>query len=142
MINLNTGEIEFNGVLITPNCTLADFEQYAGDKVEIIKFDELSGSIRFLQLIENNGVKAQIEIEIDGDDGSRIVEISPIRPQGGYEGMLEDSKKWLNGVTIGEYSSTDEKISGTYEWGHIYAHHYMSRDYGLMGGTINIEYKR
>ena len=142
MINLETGEIEFNGILITPNCTLADFERYAGDKVEIIRLDESSGSIRFLNLIENNGVNAQIEIDIDEDEGSRLIEISPIRPQGGYEGMLEDSKKWLKGVTIGEYITTDEKISGTYEWGTIYARHYMSRDYGLMGGTINIEYKR
>lgn len=55
--------------------------------------------IRFLELVENNGVNAQIEIDIDEEDGSRVVEISPIRPQGGYEGMLEDSKKWLEGVT-------------------------------------------
>ncbi len=142
MLNLENGEIEFNGVLITPNCTLADFEQYAGDKVEIIKIDEVSGSVRFVDLVGNNGVNAQIEIDIDEEEGSRVVEISPIRPQGGYEGMLEDSKKWLEGVTIGEYTSTDEKISGTYEWGTMYARHYMSRDYGLMGGTINIEYKR
>lgn len=142
MLNLENGEIEFNGVLITPNCTLADFEQYAGDKVEIIKIDEVSGSVRFVDLVGNNGVNAQIEIDIDEEEGSRVVEISPIRPQGGYEGMLEDSKKWLEGVTIGEYTSTDEKISGTYEWGTMYARQYMSRDYGLMGGTINIEYKQ
>ena len=48
MINLETGEIEFNGVVITPHCTLADLNSMKVIKLKFLDLMNLPAPYDFL----------------------------------------------------------------------------------------------
>lgn len=55
--------------------------------------------------------------------------------------LLDASKLWLKGVAKGKYDETSDSIVGSYDWGYICAQYREDRDYGRVGGEIDIEYK-
>ena len=54
--------------------------------------------------------------------------------------LLDASKMWLRGMAKGDYIEKENIISGKYDWGYIIAQYKEDKDYGLVGGEINIRY--
>ena len=54
--------------------------------------------------------------------------------------MLTASREWFKGFSIGDYIDDEYGIIGEYAWGYIIAQYREDRDYGTVGGEINIYY--
>ena len=140
MINLNTGVIEIDGVVITPTSSLKDFEKY-GDKVDIHNRGNGRGVVRLVKMINSDGVNAGIKIYIDENDARRKVVINPLMGNCSEMGKLEASKQWLRGMAIGEYIEDNDSLYASSDWGYMVAQYHDDRDYGTIGGEIIIKYK-
>lgn len=140
MIDLNTGKIEFNGVVIKPKFTLNELKQFEPTKIDVFERKNGRGIARFNDLVKSNGIDAQIKIEINEKLGLRRVVIIPSLEKTDVDGLLIASKLWLKGIAQGTYEEHVDSISGRYAWGHISAQYKEDKDYGLVGGEIIISY--
>lgn len=141
MIDLNTGKIEIDGVVVEPKFMLNDLKQFSPIKVDVFDRGNGRGIVRFNNLIKSNGINAQIKIEINEKLESRRVVITPALEGTGVDGLLAASKLWFKGIVQGTYEEHDDSISGKYMWGHISAQYREDKDYGLIGGEIIISYE-
>ena len=138
MIDLKTGIMEFNGVVIKPHCMIKDFEKYGPDKIDINNLGNGRGIISLIELVNSNGLDAEVYLEIDEKANRRDVIITPEY----RKDLLTSSKLWLRKMTInGDYEERENSIGGSYDWGYIYARYRNDRDYGVIGGEIIIAYK-
>lgn len=65
MIDLTTGIMNINGILIGPNVCLNDFLPYNNEIVRVRDRGNGSGIVRFINPISSNGIDASIKIELD-----------------------------------------------------------------------------
>ena len=140
MIDLVTGNIELNGVIINPNVLLVDFEKYGEEIVHINNRGNGRGIVRFKQMIKSNGIDAAIKVSIDEEINFRSVTITPTLQNTSGLTVLDASKQWLRGMAIGEYVENENVIRGKYRWGYMCAQYRDDRDYGVVGGDIRIRY--
>lgn len=141
MIDLETGRIEINGVVIEPHFMMHDFEKYGKEKVDIHNRGNGRGIISILEFVNSNGIDAEVYIEINEKLDARRVIITPVLSDSEEMTLLEASKLWLKGMANGNYIERPNSISGSYGWGYIAAQYRRDRDYGVIGGEIIIEYK-
>ena len=139
-IDLKSGRIEIDGVVIEPKFTIKDFEKYDPNKISILNRGDGHGIIRILGYVNSNGIDAQIVIEIFEKMDSRRVIIFPSLDGKNGMSLLDASKAWLKGIANGSYAESADSISGTYEWGHLSAQCREDRDYRVVGGEIIIHY--
>lgn len=140
MIDLSTGIIEFNNIVIKPDSEIEDYFNLSSDILEFVEIEPKFVSLLFKNPIENNGIKANIVFYIDENENSRFVTISPFNFDPNLE-TLEASKIWLEGITEGgKYKTTESSIIVDYNWGYLIAQYYPDRDYGIIGGDIHIRY--
>ena len=138
MIDLRSGRIDINDVVIEPHFKIRDFEKYDSNKISVFDRGNGRGIISFVEYVHSNGINAQIKIEINEKIDSRRVIITPSLQGMGDMKLLDASKAWLKGMANGPYSETADSISGKYEWGYISAQYREDRDYGVVGGEIII----
>lgn len=142
MIDLKTGIAEIEGVVMCPDSKLKDFKKYDADLVDVDLWGEGWGIVMIKKWVRSNGVDASVKFQIDEGENSRQLIIEPtLINQSGMK-LLDASKKWLKGMTLGSYKETDNAIMGEYDWGYLIAHYVPDRDYGVIGGEIKIEYGR
>ncbi len=139
-IDLESGRIEIDGVVIEPKFTVQDFEKYDSNKISIFNRGNGRSIISILGYIHSNGVDAQITIEINEKADFRRVIIFPSLDGKNDTSLLNASKAWLKGMANGSYAESADSISGEYEWGHLSAQYREDRDYGVVGGEIIITY--
>lgn len=140
MIDLTTGIMNINGILIGPNVCLNDFLPYNNEIVRVRDRGNGSGIVRFINPINSNGIDASIKIELDEMVKLKNVIIIPSLANTNGMTLLDASKMWLRGMAKGEYIEKDDIITGKYDWGYINAQYEEDRDYGMVGGEINIHY--
>lgn len=140
MINLDTGRIDFNGIVIKPDFKLGDFKKYFPEKVDITERENGRGIVCLKHSINSNGINAEITIYIDEKFNFREVVIFPILEENGDKNLLESSKQWLKGCAKGSYKEDSGSICGSYKWGYISALYAKNRDFGTIGGEIIIRY--
>lgn len=140
MINLNTGVIELDGIVITPKSTLKDFKKYR-KKVDIDDMGNGRGTVGLVNSFSSNGINAEIEIDINEDRKYMYVYINPSIENHPKLETLEASKQWLKGIVIGEYTEDEDSLYGTYDWGYIVAQYREDRDHGIVGGEITMKYE-
>ena len=137
MIDLKTGIVEFNGIVIEPHCMIKDFEKYGPDKVKIQDCGDGRAIISLKKWVNSNRINADVYLEINEKANRRDVFITPIS----RKDLLTASKLWLKEMTInGDYEEREYSIGGNYDWGYIYARYRNDRDYGVTGGEIVISY--
>lgn len=140
MIDLTTGKIKFNGIVINPHVSLSDFAKYKQQEISIFYRGNGRGIVRFTKPVENNGIAARIKIEVNETSGSTRVIITPALESPQKMDLLQASKLWLRGQATGGYSETDDSISGKYGWGYLSAQYNQDGHYGRTGGKIIIVY--
>ena len=140
MINLQTGELEFNGVIINPWTTLEDYECY-NNKVDIFLRGNGRGIIRVVNQISSNGVNAKVKIEINENIKTKRVIITPMLNKEQNCDLLQASKLWLKGQMSDRYNKDENSIRGEYSMGYISAQYVNDECYGLTGGEIIIDYR-
>lgn len=142
MIDLETGIMDIEGVVMTPDSKLEDFKKYDTNLVGIDVWGKGWGIITIKKWIRSNGIDAGVKFRIDEGENSRQIIIEPtLINQSGMK-LLDASKKWLKGMALGSYKETDNSIIGEYNWGSLIAHYVPDRDYGIVGGEIKIDYSR
>ena len=142
MIDLETGIMDIEGVVMTPDSKLEDFKKYDANLVGIDVWGKGWGIITKKKWIRSNGIDASDKFRIDEGENSRQIIIEPtLINQSGMK-LLDASKKWLKGMALGSYKETDNSIIGEYNWGSLIAHYVPDRDYGIVGGEIKIDYSR
>ena len=142
MINVHTGEIIFDGVEIRKNMKIADFLQYDKSRILINDRGNGRGIIKLTNAVMSNGVYAQVKIEINEKMSVLRINILPSLKENAESDLLSASKTWLEGmISTNEIEVNEKAINRTYSWGHISAQHIPDRDYGTVGGDINIVYE-
>lgn len=142
MIDLETGIMDIEGVVMTPDSKLEDFKKYDANLVGIDVWGKGWGIITIKKWIRSNGIDAGVKFRIDEGENSRQIIIEPtLINQSGMK-LLDASKKWLKGMALGRYKETDNSIIGEYNWGSLIAHYVPDRDYGIVGGEIKIDYSK
>ena len=140
VINTETGEMEFNGIHINKNMKIEDFKKYEGKGLAEITVDlgKGEGVVRLTNKIESNGILAEIKIGILRY-GTKIY-VYPEIDVG--EDLISVGKKWLAGMIVDErIEEYADRICVTYDWGNITAMYMPDRDYGTVGGEIQIAYE-
>ena len=117
-----------------------DFLQYGSDIVHINNSREGRYFIYLNNMINSNGINAKILFFINERNNTRKVTITPIFKKTDGMDMLTASRKWFKSFSIGDYIDDEYGIIGEYAWGYIIAWYREDRDYGTVGGEINIYY--
>ena len=149
MTELKNGIIDINGLIISKETKLADFQNHP--MVSKIHQTEKAAHINISEPICVNGINAYIKVRLPiSKQLPYVIEITPKLPpelktndtEQLARNLLQISKQWLKGM-IDEPPTTEgtQSILYSYSWGIIDARLYMTRDYGLTGGIINIEYR-
>lgn len=138
VINTETGEMELDGIKINENIKVDDFKKYEENGlVHINDRGNGYGIITILNSVKCNGILATVKVFLE-KSGLRVY-IYPVSPN---EDMLVASKKWLDGMINDErLTSSNESVSLKYDWGYIVAQYVPDRDYGTVGGEIQIAYE-
>lgn len=140
MIDLKTGIVEIEGVVMRPDSKLEDFKKYDTNLVNVDIWDKGQGIVMIKKWIRSNNIDASVKFCVDEGENSRQLIIEPtLMNQTGMK-LLDASKKWLKGMVQGSYTETDNSIIGEYDWGYLIAHYIPDRDYGIIGGEIKIIY--
>ena len=142
MIDLETGIMDIEGVVMTPDSKLEDFKKYDTNLVGIDVWGKDWGIITIKKWIRSNGIDASVKFRIDEGENSRQIIIEPTLINQSGMNLIDASKKWLKGMAIGSYKETDNSFIGEYNWGSLIAHYIPDRDYGIVGGKIKIDYSR
>ena len=133
--------MEFDGVKIKKDMKLDDFKKYAEEGLISIDsdFGNGQGVIRFINKVKRNDILARIKIEIH--KWGIVVYIYTEINVG--EDLISIGKKWLTGMIADEkLEKYTDRISVTYNWGNITAMYMPDRDYGIVGGDIQIAYEK
>lgn len=143
MIDLKTGNMEFNGVKIEKDMCVDDFKQYDDSLVDVDIIRDKNAIITLNQWVVSNGIEAEITITIDEEMNRRIVNIFPGFDDDEDIDLLTASKEWLKGmIPFDEINVSEKAISGSFAWGYIAAQYQPDMHYGETGGDINIVYER
>lgn len=140
MIDLETGIMKIEGIVMTPDSKLEDFKKYDTNLVDIDVWGKGWGIVMIKKWIRSNGIDASVKFRIDENEDSRQLIIEPTLTNQSGMRLLDASKKWLKGMAHGSYKETDNSIIGEYNWGSLIAHCVPDRDYGIVGGEIKIDY--
>lgn len=135
MIDLETGVIEFNGMIITPNFKLEDFKKYSSKKININEFS-FGWCATIIEPIYSNDIKAQIKIY--KTNLYRYLEINFYNTD--YEHWLNACTLWLQGMLIDNFETSKGRININTSWGSICTINTVDRDYGSMW-KLTITYK-
>ena len=142
MIDLKTGIVEIEGVVMGPDSKLEDFKKYDTNLVDVDVWEKGWGIITIKKWIRSNGIDASVKFRIDEGENSRQIIIEPTLINQSGMNLIDASKKWLKGMAFGSYKETDNSFIGEYNWGSLIAHYIPDRDYGIVGGEIKIDYSR
>lgn len=140
MIDLSNGMIDFNGVKIGPQMCYEDFLQYGSDIVDIDILRDGMYIIYLNNMINSNGIDAEIVFHINENVNIKEVIITPRFKKTDGMDRLTASRKWFKGFSIGDYIDDNSGIRGHYDWGSFIAQYVEDRDYGKAGGEIEIYY--
>ena len=141
MINLNTGELNFNEVKITPNMKIADFLQYNESVINIYNRGNGRAIITLCDCVSSNGINAKVKIEINEELNMLKVNILPSMYNSKDINLAMASVKWLEGM-ITENTITIDKpeVAINRSWGYISIQCFQDKYYGFVGGDIVISY--
>lgn len=77
MIDLETGIMDIEGVVMTPDSKLEDFKKYDANLVGIDVWGKGWGIITIKKWIRSNGIDASVKFRIDEGENSRQIIIEP-----------------------------------------------------------------
>lgn len=144
MIDITTGEMKLNGVVIRPDMGIEDFKRYPANQVTVRDRGNGRGIITLTQLVVSNGISARVKVWINGLTGSfRVTVLPDLTGQNGMD-LLGASKAWIFGMIPESYfsKSTDSCLTAAFSWGSIVAQYLPDREYGVKGGDLQIEYRK
>lgn len=109
-LDLTTGRMEFNGVMIGPRSVFRDV--VAGCPLT-------EGSVKLANPVCCNEIDMYVEIFFS-DHGKNTIDIKPVSIEYAKTETLNVCRTWLRGITIGDYETGPDYIDGRYDWGSIH----------------------
>ena len=134
-IDVKTGYLVFHNIMITKNTVPSDIKGVP-DLLVNPKNDSI---LTFKKSVKSGKVNARVKINFLK---TPMVTITPMIGKNGVD-MLEYSKMWIKAKLPDEIPANENNsgISYEYDWGYIVAQYLPDRDYGQVGGWIEIRYR-
>lgn len=101
MIDLKTGIVEIEGVVMGPDSKLEDFKKYDTNLVDVDVWEKGWGIITIKKWIRSNGIDASVKFRIDEGENSRQIIIEPTL--GSTEMQYATSLEWMNLILMKYY---------------------------------------
>ena len=147
MNRLKEGIVEVNGVVLSPETTLADMENIGIDKAVQRFHGNQFLEVIFNQPIEDDGVTFQVSVKVSQANDSKVILLDP-KLNVPIRDIVDESRakqeiceEWLKrNIDVEPTRDTDDGIFYDFPWGHLYSSAAQHINFGNLEGCIIITY--
>ena len=147
MNRLKEGIVEVNGVVLSPETTLADMENIGIDKAVQRFHGNQFLEVIFNQPIEDDGVTFQVSVKASQANDSKVILLDP-KLNVPISNIVDESRakqeiceEWLKrNMDVEPTRDTDDGIVYSFPWGHITSTAAEHINFGHIDGCILLTY--